>query len=268
MIDAMFSEQLIVDRDGAVAVIRMNNPSKLNALSDTMTRELVGAASELTEDAEVRAIVLTGEGRGFCSGADLRGMEDRYRGGGHASPSDILEEGYAKVVRLLAGSPKPVIAAVNGVAAGAGLALALACDLRVASDAATFSMGFVRIGLVPDSGASYFLPRIVGAANALELSLTGERIGVERALQIGLVNRVVPAGGLRVEAGALAAELAALPTVAIGLTKQLLRDAASLSLEEAMALEAKIQDAASLTQDHREGVLAFLDKRPPEFTGT
>jgi 2-(1,2-epoxy-1,2-dihydrophenyl)acetyl-CoA isomerase len=264
----MSSEQLIVDRDGAVATVRMNNPSKLNALSDTMTRELVAAASELKDDAGVRAIVLTGEGRGFCSGADLRGLEDRYRQGGHAAPSDLLDEGYAKVVRLLAGSPKPVIAAVNGVAAGAGMALALACDLRVASDAATFSMAFVRIGLVPDSGASYLLPRIVGAANALELSLTGELIGAERALQIGLVNRLVPAGGLLVEAGALAAELAALPTVAMGLTKQLLRDAASLSLEEAMALEAKVQDSASLTQDHREGVLAFLDKRPPEFTGT
>jgi len=268
MIDAMTSEQLIVDRDGAVATVRMNNPSKLNALSEIMTRELVGAASELKDDAEVRAIVLTGEGRGFCSGADLRGMEDRYRSGGHAEPSDILEEGYAKVVRLLAGSPKPVIAAVNGVATGAGLALALACDLRIASEAATFSMGFVKIGLVPDSGASYFLPRIVGAANALELSLTGERIDAERALRIGMVSRVVPADDLLAEAGALATAMAAMPTAAIGLTKQLLRDAASLSLEKAMALEAKIQDAASLTRDHQEGVLAFLDKRPPEFTGT
>jgi 2-(1,2-epoxy-1,2-dihydrophenyl)acetyl-CoA isomerase len=260
-------QQLIVDRDGAVATARLNNPAKLNALSDTLTRELVDALAALKDDQEVRAVVLTGEGRGFCSGADLGGMEQDYRGGGRARPSDLLDDGYAKIVRLIVNSPKPVIAAVNGVAAGAGLSLALACDLRVASDAATFSMAFVRIGLVPDSGASYFLPRIVGAAAALELSITGERIDAERALRIGLVTRVVPAESLPDTAATLAAELAALPTRAIALTKQLMRDAASLSLDEALALESRVQDEATRTDDHREGVLAFLDKRAPEFRG-
>jgi 2-(1,2-epoxy-1,2-dihydrophenyl)acetyl-CoA isomerase len=260
-------QQLIVDRDGAVATVRLNNPAKLNALSDTLTRELVDALAVLKDDQEVRAVVLTGEGRGFCSGADLGGMEQEYRGGGRARPTDLLDDGYAKIVRLIVDSPKPVIAAVNGVAAGAGLSLALACDLRLASDAATFSMAFVRIGLVPDSGASYFLPRIVGAAAALELSITGERIDAERALRIGLVSRVVPAESMPGEAATLAAELAALPTMAIGLIKQLLRDAASLSLEQALALESRVQDEATQTEDHREGVLAFLDKRPPDFRG-
>ena len=260
-------QQLLVDRDGAVATVRLNNPAKLNALSDTLTRELVDALAALKDDQEVRAVVLTGEGRAFCSGADLGGMEQEYRGGGRARPTDLLDDGYAKIVRLIVDSPKPVIAAVNGVAAGAGLSLALACDLRLASEAATFSMAFVRIGLVPDSGASYFLPRIVGAATALELSITGERIDAERALSIGLVSRVVPAESMPNEAATLAAELAALPTRAIGLTKQLLRDAASLLLDEALALESRVQDEATRTDDHREGVLAFLDKRTPEFRG-
>jgi 2-(1,2-epoxy-1,2-dihydrophenyl)acetyl-CoA isomerase len=245
----------------------MNNAAKLNALSETMTRELIDALEGLVAEPDVRAVVLTGEGRGFCSGADLGGMADEYRGGGRARPSDLLDEGYAKIVRLMVEAPKPVIAAVNGVAAGAGLSLALACDLRIASEAATFSMAFVRIGLVPDSGASYFLPRIVGAAAALELSITGERIDAERALHIGLISRVAPAETLLADAAALAFELAALPTKAIGLTKQLLRDAASLSLDEALALESRVQDAATQTEDHREGVLAFLDKRTPEFRG-
>jgi 2-(1,2-epoxy-1,2-dihydrophenyl)acetyl-CoA isomerase len=260
-------EQLIVDRDGAVATVRMNNAAKLNALSETMTRELVGALESLSGDPQVRAVVLTGEGRGFCSGADLGGMADEYRGGGRARPSDLLDEGYAKIVRLMVEAPKPVIAAVNGVAAGAGLSLALACDLRIASEAATFSLAFVRIGLVPDSGASYFLPRIVGAAAALELSIRGDRIDAERALRVGLVSRLAPAESLQDDAAALAAELAALPTKAIGLTKQLLRDAASLSLDDALALESRVQDEATQTEDHREGVLAFLDKRAPEFRG-
>jgi 2-(1,2-epoxy-1,2-dihydrophenyl)acetyl-CoA isomerase len=265
--DALPSEQLIVDRDGAVATVRMNNAAKLNALSETMTRELVGALESLSGDPGVRAVVLTGEGRGFCAGADLGGMADEYRGGGRARPSDLLDEGYAKIVRLMVEAPKPVIAAVNGVAAGAGLSLALACDLRIASEAATFSMAFVRIGLVPDSGASYFLPRIVGAAAALELSITGDRIDAERALRLGLVSRLAPAESLQDDAAALAAELAALPTKAIDLTKRLLRDAASLSLDEALALESRVQDEATQTEDHREGVLAFLDKRAPEFRG-
>jgi 2-(1,2-epoxy-1,2-dihydrophenyl)acetyl-CoA isomerase len=259
-------EQLVVERDGAVAVVRLNNPSKLNALSDTMTAELNAALEELAGDPGVRALVLTGEGRGFCSGADL-GDIDRAGTGGGAAPSELLENGYAKAARLLATAPKPVIASVNGVAAGAGMALALACDLRVASGDAWFTMGFVRIGLVPDSGAAHFLPRIVGAARALELSITGDRVDAETALRIGLVTRVVPGDRLRDETLELATRLAAMPTTAIALTKTLLRDASALSLEDTLALEGRVQDEAALTADHREGVDAFLQKREPRFEG-
>ena len=262
----MAYEQLAVDRDGAVVVVRLNNPSKLNALSDTMTAELNEALEGLVADAGVRALVLTGEGRGFCSGADL-GDIDRAGTSGGAAPSELLENGYAKAARLLATAPKPVIASVNGVAAGAGMALALACDLRVASEAAWFTMGFVRIGLAPDSGAAFFLPRIVGAARALELSITGDRVDAESALRIGLVTRVVAADRLREETMELATRLAAMPTAAIALTKSLLRDASTRSLDDTLALEGRVQDEAALTADHREGVDAFLEKREPRFEG-
>ena len=261
----MAYEQLLVDRDGTVATVRLNHPSTLNALSDTMTAELNEALALLADDGDVRAIVVTGEGRGFCPGADL-GDIDRA-GAGEARPSDLLEGGYARAARRLASAPKPVIAAVNGVAAGAGMALALACDIRIASDAAWFTMGFVRIGLAPDSGAAFFLPRIVGAARALELSITGERVEAGRALEIGLVSRVVPADRLHEETMELANRLAEMPTTAIGLTKELLRDASALSLDETLALEGRVQDEAAATADHREGVTAFLEKRPPRFQG-
>ena len=257
--------QLILDREGAVAVVRLNHPSTLNALSDAMTAELNEALERLADDADVRAIVLTGEGRGFCSGADL-GDIDRA-GAAAAKPSELLENGYARAARCLARAPKPVLAAVNGVAAGAGMALALACDLRIASDAAWFTMGFVRIGLAPDSGAAFFLPRIVGSARALELSITGERVEAGRALELGLVNRVVTAERLHAETMELAGRLAEMPTAAIALTKGLLRDASALSLEETLALEGRVQDEAAQTADHREGVAAFLEKRPPRFQG-
>src|SRR5262249_6951311 len=155
---------------------------------------------DLAGDPGVRAVVLTGEGRGFCSGADLGGMADEYRGGGRARPSDLLDEGYAKIVRLMVEAPKPVIASVNGVAAGAGLSPRRACAGGLGAEAATFSMASVRIGLAPDSGASSFLPRIVGAAAALELSIPGEHIDADRALRIGLVSRVVPAETLQADA--------------------------------------------------------------------
>ena len=262
----MAYEQLIVERDGDVAVVRLNNPSKLNALSETMTSELNAALEELAADEAVRAIVLTGEGRGFCSGADL-GDIDGAGSEGDVAPSELLENGYAKAARLLATAAKPVIAEVNGVAAGAGMALALACDLRLASDAAWFTMGFVRIGLAPDSGAAYFLPRIVGAARALELSITGDRVDAARAEEIGLVNRVVAAERLHDETMELAARLAAMPTAAIALTKSLLRDTSTLSLDETLTVEGRVQDEAALTADHREGVRAFLEKREPRFEG-
>jgi 2-(1,2-epoxy-1,2-dihydrophenyl)acetyl-CoA isomerase len=260
-------QQLRVDVDRGVAVVRLNNPSRLNAMSPIMTPELVDAFDRLGGDRDVRAVVVTGEGRGFSSGADLTSLGEPYRRGERPRPSAFLAEGYNRLIPLLVDAPKPVIAAVNGVAAGAGMTLALACDLRVASEDASFSMAFVRIGLIPDSGATYLLPRAVGMAKALELSLLSERVDAATALDIGLVHRVVPADRLVDEALEMAHRLAALPTAAIALTKRTLKEASRLSIDETLELEARRQDEAAATDDHLEGVLAFLDKRDPTFTG-
>jgi 2-(1,2-epoxy-1,2-dihydrophenyl)acetyl-CoA isomerase len=263
----MTYEQLIVDQDGGVATIRLNNPGSLNALSPVMTRELLEVLSRLRDDPAVRAIVLTGEGRGFSAGADLTTLREPYLRGDRPQLSVFLKEGYNKLIPLLAGSPKPVVAAINGVVAGAGNSLALACDFRVASEDATFTAAFVRIGLIPDAGSCYLLPRTVGMAKALEFALLSDRVDAATALAMGLVNRVVPAASLVQEAQGLAARLAALPPRAIALTKQMFGESARLSLAETMDREAEVQDEAAATNDHLEGVLAFLEKRPPSFTG-
>jgi 2-(1,2-epoxy-1,2-dihydrophenyl)acetyl-CoA isomerase len=263
----MTYEQLIVDRDGGVATVSMNNPARLNALSATLSHELMDAVASLGHDPEVRAIVLTGEGRGFCVGADLTTLQEPYLKGERPKLSGFLREGYNRLIPALAGAPKPVVAAINGVAAGAGISLALACDVRIASEEASFNSAFVKIGLVPDSGACWFLPRAVGMTKALELAITGDRVDAKAALEMGLVNRLVPADHVLAEAQAYAARLAELPTTAIGLIKQILRQAAQLTLEETLELEADYQDRAGATDDHIEGVLAFLEKRPARFTG-
>jgi len=263
----MTYEQLIVEEDGAVATVRLNNPSRLNALSPVLTPELMQALQRLANDDAIRAIVLTGEGRGFSAGADLSALQEPYMRGERPQLSLFLKEGYNKLIPLLAETPKPVVAAINGVVAGAGVSLALACDFRVASEDASFSMAFVRIGLIPDAGSSYLLPRTVGMARALELALLSEKLDANRALALGLVNRVVPADRLMAEAHELAAKLAELPTAAIGLTKRVFNEASRFSLAEAMDLEAELQDRAAATDDHIEGVMAFLQKRAPAFTG-
>jgi 2-(1,2-epoxy-1,2-dihydrophenyl)acetyl-CoA isomerase len=263
----MSGEQVIVKRDGSVATIRMNNPARLNVLNRSLTAELIEALAEAGSDDGIRAIVLTGEGRGFCAGADLGELEGAYRSGERPKLSPILSEGYNRLIPLLVESPKPVVAAVNGVAAGAGVSLALACDLRLAGDNASFSMAFVRIGLIPDSGACFLLPRAVGMGKALELALLSDKVDAATALDIGLVNRMVPADRLQDEAHDLASRLADLPTKAIAMTKKMFQAATRLTLAETMDLEAEAQDRAAATDDHLEGVMAFLDKRTPAFKG-
>jgi 2-(1,2-epoxy-1,2-dihydrophenyl)acetyl-CoA isomerase len=261
-------EQLIVDQGGGVATVRLNNPARLNALSPIMTRELFEVLGGFRDNAEVRAVILTGEGRGFSAGADLSTLQEPYLKGERPQLSVFLKEGYNKLIPLLVDSPKPIVAAINGVVAGAGNSLALACDFRIASEDATFSAAFVKIGLIPDAGSCYFLPRTIGIAKALEYALLSEKVDAATALQMGLVNRVVPAESLLEEAHDLAARLAGLPTKAIALTKRAFAEASRLSLTETMDLEAEVQDEAAATHDHMEGVLAFLEKRAPAFTGT
>jgi 2-(1,2-epoxy-1,2-dihydrophenyl)acetyl-CoA isomerase len=260
-------QELVVEVDGAVATIRMDNAEKLNALSPTLTGELVQALQELGQDPSVRALILTGTGRGFSAGADLATFQEPYMKGERPKLSRFLKEGYNRLIPLLTEAPKPVIAALNGVVAGAGISLALACDIRIASEEAAFWPAFVKIGLIPDSGSSYLLPRTVGIAKALELAITGDPIDATTALHLGLVHKVFPPEHLQSGCAELAVRLAALPTRAIALTKRAFNEATRMTLSQAMDLEAELQDEAGATDDHIEGVLAFLEKRTPTFTG-
>lgn len=260
-------EQIRVSVDEGVARITLNRPERLNALTTRMSDELLDALASLRDDRSVRCLVLTGEGRGFCAGQDLTEFRDEYEAGRERDIEAHLRHTYNRLIPAVADLPLPVVAAVNGVAAGAGLSLALACDLRVASDDARFTLAFVKIGLIPDSGATFMLSRVVGYPKAVELSITGDLIDAGAALDIGLVSRVVAGPALEEEMMALATRLAALPTGAIAETKRLFREGLSGSLPEALEREAVAQGRLGRTEDHREGVRAFLEKREPRFTG-
>jgi 2-(1,2-epoxy-1,2-dihydrophenyl)acetyl-CoA isomerase len=249
-------------RDGAVQTITLNRPDVLNAVNAAMHAALQAALKEAARDEEVRAVVVTGAGRGFCVGQDLTEFRE--------SPGDIgdrLRSGYHRTILAIRSLEKPVLAAVNGPAAGAGLSLALACDVRIASDSASFVPAFVNIGLVPDSGVTFFVRRLLGYARAFEWLTTGRKLTAAEAHAWGLVSEVVEADRLAERTAELAKELAAMPTRAIGMTKRLLDAAETSTLEEQLELEAQLQSAVTQTADFREGVAAFLEKRPPKFTG-
>jgi 2-(1,2-epoxy-1,2-dihydrophenyl)acetyl-CoA isomerase len=260
-------EQISVEREGDVATVTLTRPDKLNALTAVMSDELMGAFAGFRDDPGVRAVVVTGAGRGFCAGQDLTEFESAYRSGERPDIEEHLARSYHRLIPLMVTTRQPVIAAVNGVAAGAGLSLAAACDIRIASEEARFTQAFVKIGLVPDSGGTWLLPRVVGPAKALELSITGEVVDAAEALRIGLVNRVIPAPLFAAEVSEYAARLASLPTAAIAATKELLRDSVGSNLEQALAREARAQTRMGQTEDHLEGVEAFAEKRPPRFRG-
>lgn len=247
-------------RDG-VATITLARPESLNALNATMRDELLSAFKAAGRDDAVRAVVITGEGRGFCSGADLRG------GSGEREFRRVLTREYNPLITAIRELPKPVIAAVNGAAAGAGMALALACDLIYAADDARLILAFGRIGLVPDSGATRTLVRALGRHRAAALIFGGEPLGAADALAAGLVNAVVPAAELISTVQAAAARLAAAPTRAIGLAKRAINHAEDALLSESLAMEAALQELAGRTEDHAEGIAAFGEKREPRFLG-
>jgi 2-(1,2-epoxy-1,2-dihydrophenyl)acetyl-CoA isomerase len=256
-------ETLAVQQDAGVVTLSLNRPDVLNAVNETMTAELQEALKRIERDPQIRCLVLTGTGRGFCSGQDLR---DRA-GVGDVSYRQSLRSRYNPVILKLHTLEKPVIAAVNGVAAGAGANLALATDLRIASDRASFIEVFSRVGLIPDSGGTYFLPRMVGLGKAFELAYLAEPVDAQEALRIGLVNRVFPHDELIPKTMEFAHRLAAGPTRAYGLIKRALRFALTVPLDEALEYEAYIQEIAGHTTDHREGVSSFLEKRQPAFRG-
>jgi 2-(1,2-epoxy-1,2-dihydrophenyl)acetyl-CoA isomerase len=248
-------------REGAVLTITLNRPDVLNAFNSEMHRGLAAALKD-ARDGGVRAVVLTGAGRGFCVGQDLTEFRE--------APGDIgsrLRSNYHPNIRAIRALEKPVIAAVNGAAAGAGMSLACACDLRIAADSATFVPAFINIGLIPDSGGSYFVTRILGPARAFEWLASGRRLTAAEAHAWGLVSEVVEAGALSSRAAELAAQAADLPTRGVGMTKRLLDHAVTATLEEQLEREAQLQAAATQTEDFKEGVAAFLEKRPPRFRG-
>ncbi|MEA2577236.1 MAG: 2-(1,2-epoxy,2-dihydrophenyl)acetyl-CoA isomerase [Chloroflexota bacterium] len=257
------TDGLRVDVDGPVATITLDRPEALNALTVPVKVALRQALERLAVDRAVRAVILTGAGRAFCAGQDLAEREEP-----DAAPLDVeLRERYNPIILALRAMGQPVIAAVNGVAAGAGASIAFACDLRIAAEDARFVLAFGRIGLVPDSGATWFLPRLIGQARAAELALVGDPISADEALRIGLVSRVVPNDELLTEARALADRIAAGAPMAVALTKGALERAASIDLETALEGEAKLQGIAGASADHAEGLAAFREKRAPRFTG-
>ncbi|MEU6728703.1 enoyl-CoA hydratase-related protein [Nonomuraea wenchangensis] len=249
----------------AVATITLDRPDAMNSLTTELKVALLDALRRAADDRAVRAVLLTGAGRAFCAGQDLREHADNLEAG--RGLDDTVRRHYNPVVELLTTMPKPVVAAVNGVAAGAGASLAFACDLRVASEKAKFALAFTGIGLAPDSGASWTLQRLVGLGRAAELMLLGEPLDAARALELGLVTRVVPADDVLKTAYELAARLAQGPTVAYAATKRALAHAATHALPDALALEADLQDECAATRDHREATRAFLAKQRPAFTG-
>jgi 2-(1,2-epoxy-1,2-dihydrophenyl)acetyl-CoA isomerase len=249
-----------VARDGAVQTITLNRPDVLNAFNRALHKALREALKE-ARDPEVRAVVLTGAGRGFSAGQDLKEFAEA------GNVSDALRESYHPNVLAIRALEKPVIAAVNGVCAGAGLSLACVCDFRIAADDAAFVPGFIGIGLVPDAGGTYFLRRLLGASRAFEWMSSNRRLTAAEAHAWGLVSEVVEADGLQSRAAELAATFAALPTRGIGMTKRLFDHADNATLEEQLEMEAQLQAAATQSEDFREGVAAFLEKRAPRFTG-
>lgn len=259
-------ETVDVNRDGAAVKIALNRPDRMNAWSDGLSQDLLAVLREVAADETVRAVMLTGNGRAFCSGADLKdGADDAVAG--KLDTYTTLTRWYHPIVTTIREMPKPVLTAVNGPAAGAGLSLALAGDLVVAAESAYFMLAFVGIGLVPDGGASLFVPSRVGFARAAEMAMLGERISASKAVDWGLINSAWPDAEFAAKAGALLARLAAGPTRSYAGSKRELNHWMYDRMAAHLELEASIQGELAASADFVEGVSAFLQKRPPEFGG-
>jgi 2-(1,2-epoxy-1,2-dihydrophenyl)acetyl-CoA isomerase len=262
----MSYQTLLFEVNENIAKITLNRPEAMNALSTDLATELIQVFESLSANSDIRAVVLTGTGKAFSAGGDVKQMATVI---GEDAPNKfrLALDIYHRLILLMRELPKPIIAAVNGVAAGAGFNLALACDVRIAASTAKFSQAFIRIGLIPDFGGTFFLPRIVGWAKAMELMMTGELIDAEKAKELGLVNLVVKGDELNETAGFFAKQAAELPTSAIGRLKKLLDASYTSTLSQQLELEAEMQMQCSATEDFTEGVKSFVEKRQAKFKG-
>jgi 2-(1,2-epoxy-1,2-dihydrophenyl)acetyl-CoA isomerase len=260
----MAFETILFQVENGVATISLNRPDKLNAFNDQMIDEATAAFKQASRDKEIRCVVLTGNGRAFSSGQDLADVMER---GDAFSIGDHLRHGYHRLIKQMVCLEKPIIGAINGIAAGAGVGVALATDIRLAADSASFMLAFSKVGLVPDSGTNWLLPRLIGQARAYEMAVTADKIPADTALAWGLVNRVVPAAQLMETVTAWAGSLAAGPTLAYGLTKRAMNQAWHSDLFGALEYEAHLQEIAGRSHDNKEGVTAFLEKREAQFKG-
>ncbi len=254
---------LLYSTNNGTATISLNRPEVYNALNDEVTFELQDAFKAVAKDGSVRVVVLTGEGKAFCAGQDLKASAQAV----NRSFMDSLHKRYNPIIRAIRSLPKPVICRLNGVAAGAGCSLALACDIIIASDEASLIEVFINIGLVPDSGSSFFLPRAVGMAKAFELCTMGSKVKAAEAVSLGLINKSVSANELDAHIKQYTDYFASAPTKAIGLIKKMLQKSAHATLDEMLDYEAWCQEIAGTSEDYREGVAAFLEKRKAKFSG-
>ena len=256
------SDILLYDFQDGIATITFNRPDRYNAFDNALSFQFIDLLKQVRKDPRVRVVVLTGEGKAFCSGQDLKDV-----GGKPRSLGESVDKRYNPMVRLICGTEKPFICRMNGVAAGAGASIALACDYIVAADHAKMVWAFANIGLVLDSGSSYFLPRLVGSRKAFELATLGEKITAQEALALGMVNQVVPAADLDEAVRSVAERYAKAPTKAIGLIKRMLNRSFHSSLDEMLEMEKHGQEIAGRTEDYKEGVAAFNEKRSPVYKG-
>ena len=260
----MSYETILYAIDDGVATITLNRPQTLNAFTDQMIAETTDAFKQSGRAKEVRCVILTGSGRGFSSGQDLADVQER---GDDFSIGDHLRHGYHRLIMQMVTLEKPIVGAINGIAAGAGCGVALATDIKLASDKASFMLAFSKVGLVPDSGLNWMLPRLIGQARAYEMAITADKVPAQQAYEWGMINRVVPADQLMATAVAWALKLANGPTFAFGLTKRAMNKAWESTLPQALTYEAHMQELAARSHDNKEGIQAFLEKRSPEFKG-